>query len=185
MLDPTENIIEEEVVLEKTLREGEIFKRLDDESDPETVLREILAARHWPCVYYSGLANRQLIEILAESSKTELLSVLCKTVEDPTALEQEMTASEDWGHKIHFWRAGGLLDNELFIHDFAWSRDGELKAILKDTKPKMILLLGEAATQTEQSHYTWKRGEEYLLGQLKELYEDYGNTGERVRLLLQ
>lgn len=174
----------EEVLPEKEINELDLFSRIDDETDSLSLIREILSVRFWSCAYYSGYSKKNLIRALGQNPRLEFLNVLSKVTKDPTALEQEIHAKEGWGTKVHFWRAGGLLDNELFITDYPWSKDGELKAILKETKPRMILLLGDAATQTEQAHYTWKRGEEYLLGQIKGLYENSVNTGERVRLLL-
>ncbi|MEM9445708.1 MAG: hypothetical protein AAGA18_10190 [Verrucomicrobiota bacterium] len=161
----------------------QIINPINEYSEGLAVLSDILRSREWFCAYYCGYNKKSLIRLLTEAPLTHL-NVLSK-VETSTNFEDEIPSRDkEWNQKIHYWRAGGLVDSEIFIADYPWSRDGQLKDILRESVPRVVFLLGEAATQTEQRRYSWRRGKDFNVGLLKPIYEASVNTGDRFRLLL-
>ncbi|MEM9400632.1 MAG: hypothetical protein AAF984_10525 [Verrucomicrobiota bacterium] len=164
---------------------GHIIQSIDEYSEGLNILIEILKVRDWFCAYYFGYNKKNLIRLLT-GSRLEHLNVNARA--NPTAPEIDdprLSKHEDWTQKIHYWKTGGMLDSEIVITDYPWQRDGELKETLRESIPQIVFLLGEAATQTEQKRYSWHKGKDFIVGQVKSIYAPNANTGERFRLLLE
>lgn len=162
----------------------ELLNEVTDETEGLAFLKRVLGERYWFSAYYYGLNKKSLIRFICEHPAVEHLCILPRVeegLESPVGVVPEKVP---WGRKVSYWKRGGLMDHELFIADGVWKRDGELKGLLRDSKPMVLFLMGDAATQTEQSHYTWKRGSDFLIGHLKPLYRGSANRGERIRLVL-